>query len=104
MLPISVASELRHQRPVAAKRYDCVTLLFSGIVGFSSYCANHSDSRGAMMIVQMLNQLYTAFDVLTDPKKNPNIYKVKLSSRLYSTLRLWLQVSKGIGPNIDINY
>jgi hypothetical protein len=29
-----------------------------------------------MKIARMLNQLYTAFDVLTDPKKNPNVYKV----------------------------
>lgn len=78
VLPISVANELRHQRPVPAKRYDCVTLLFSGIVGFSAICATRTDSVGVMKIVQMLNQLYTAFDVLTDPKRNPNIYKVKV--------------------------
>lgn len=59
-----------------AKRYDCVTLLFSGIVGFSTYCASNADSSGAMEIVQMLNELYTAFDTLTEPRKNPNIYKV----------------------------
>jgi len=29
-----------------------------------------------MKIVCLLNQLYTDFDVLTDPKKNPNVYKV----------------------------
>ncbi|XP_047370762.1 guanylate cyclase soluble subunit beta-1 isoform X1 [Vespa velutina] len=77
VLPISVANELRHSRPVPAKKYDCVTLLFSGIVGFGAYCAAHTDSGGAMKIVNMLNQLYTAFDVLTDPKKNPNVYKVE---------------------------
>lgn len=77
VLPISVASELRHRRPVPAKRYDSVTLLFSGIVGFSDYCAANTDASSAMKIVQMLNQLYTAFDVLTDPKKNPNVYKVE---------------------------
>ncbi|PSN51153.1 Guanylate cyclase soluble subunit beta-1 [Blattella germanica] len=77
VLPISVANELRHERPVPAKRYDCVTLLFSGIVGFTKYCATNTDSKGAMKIVRMLNQLYTAFDVLTDPKKNPNVYKVE---------------------------
>ncbi|KAK0183493.1 hypothetical protein PV327_001530 [Microctonus hyperodae] len=77
MLPISVANELRHSRPVPAKKYDCVTLLFSGIVGFSAYCAANTDSNGAMKIVNMLNQLYIAFDVLTDPKKNPNVYKVE---------------------------
>ncbi|KYQ60051.1 Guanylate cyclase soluble subunit beta-1 [Trachymyrmex zeteki] len=77
VLPISVANELRHSRPVPAKKYDCVTLLFSGIVGFGAYCAAHTDSNSAMKIVKMLNELYTAFDVLTDPKKNPNVYKVE---------------------------
>ncbi|KAL1130144.1 hypothetical protein AAG570_013082 [Ranatra chinensis] len=77
VLPISVANELRHNRPVAPKRYDCVTLMFSGIVGFSDYCAINTDSRGAMKIVRLLNELYTAFDVLTDPKRNPNVYKVE---------------------------
>ena len=71
-----MASELRHKRPVPARRYESVTLLFSGIVGFSQYCAANSDAKGAMKIIRMLNQLYTAFDVLTDPKKNPNVYKV----------------------------
>jgi guanylate cyclase soluble subunit beta len=56
--------------------YDCVTLLFSGIVGLSDYCATNTDSRGAMKIVRLVNQLCTACDVLTDPKKNPNVYKV----------------------------
>lgn len=82
VLPISVANELRHSRPVPAKKYDCVTLLFSGIVGFGAYCAAHTDSNGAMKIVNMLNELYTAFDVLTDPKKNPNVYKVNVHRNL----------------------
>lgn len=94
VLPISVANELRHSRPVPAKKYDCVTLLFSGIVGFGAYCAAHTDSSGAMKIVNMLNQLYIAFDVLTDPKKNPNVYKVQgLIIRNISLL---------IGPKISI--
>lgn len=77
MLPPSVANELRHQRPVPAKKYECVTLLFSGIVGFNDYCAKNADSKGAMKIVKLLNNLYTTFDVLTDPKKNPDVYKVQ---------------------------
>ncbi len=76
VLPATVANELRHGRPVAARRYEMVTLLFSGIVGFADLTARNSDSGGVMKIVRMLNSLYTAFDVLTDPKKNPNIYKV----------------------------
>ncbi|KAM7362261.1 guanylate cyclase soluble subunit beta-1-like isoform 1-T3 [Cochliomyia hominivorax] len=77
VLPKSVANELRHQRPVAPKRYDSVTLMFSGIVGFGKYCAENTDPEGAMKIVKMLNELYTVFDALTDSKRNPNIYKVE---------------------------
>uniref|UniRef100_A0A1I8M4H5 Guanylate cyclase soluble subunit beta-1 n=2 Tax=Musca domestica TaxID=7370 RepID=A0A1I8M4H5_MUSDO len=77
VLPKSVANELRHQRPVAPKRYDSVTLMFSGIVGFGQYCAENTDPEGAMKIVKMLNELYTVFDALTDSKRNPNIYKVE---------------------------
>ncbi|XP_058064378.1 guanylate cyclase soluble subunit beta-1 [Anopheles bellator] len=77
VLPKTVANELRHQRPVAPKRYDSVTLMFSGIVGFGQYCAANTDAEGAMKIVKMLNQLYTIFDELTDSKSNSNIYKVE---------------------------
>ncbi|XP_034250130.1 guanylate cyclase soluble subunit beta-1 [Thrips palmi] len=76
VLPMSVATELRHGRPVPPRRYPSVTLLFSGIVGFSQLCADPAH-RDPMSIVQMLNQLYTAFDTLTDPRKNPNVYKVE---------------------------
>ncbi|ODN06498.1 Guanylate cyclase soluble subunit beta-1 [Orchesella cincta] len=75
VLPHTVANELRHQRPVPAKRFGCVTLLFSGVVGFTEYCARNSNSP--MKIVQLLNAIYTTFDVLTDPRKNPNVYKVE---------------------------
>ncbi|KAJ8979492.1 hypothetical protein NQ317_000368, partial [Molorchus minor] len=75
VLPVSVANELRHKRPVPARRYDSATLLFSGIVGFSTYCTTNADSRGAMKIVKMLNELYTKFDDLTDSEVYYNIYK-----------------------------
>lgn len=45
-------------------RYDCVTLMFSGIVGFGQYCAANTDAEGAMKIVKMLNELYTVFDAV----------------------------------------
>ncbi|KAH8383716.1 hypothetical protein KR009_010189, partial [Drosophila setifemur] len=77
VLPKSVANELRHQRPVPPKRYDSVTLMFSGIVGFGLYCAANTDPDGAMKIVKMLNELYTVFDALTDSKRNLNVYKVE---------------------------
>ena len=76
VLPKSVANELRHQRPIEPKRYDCVTVLFSGIVGFGQYCSAHTDAKGVMKIVKMLNELYTIFDSLTDSKDYEHIYKV----------------------------
>lgn len=56
--------------------------MFSGIVGFSQYCAENTDPDGAMKIVKMLNELYTLFDALTDSKRNPNIYKVRSNQTL----------------------
>ncbi|XP_064636807.1 guanylate cyclase soluble subunit beta-1-like isoform X2 [Lineus longissimus] len=77
VLPPTVADSLRHHRDVPAQRYDGVTVMFSGITGFSEFCAIHSDSRGAMKIVELLNSVYTKFDELLDPKIHPNIYKVE---------------------------
>ncbi|XP_078602354.1 guanylate cyclase soluble subunit beta-1-like [Branchiostoma floridae x Branchiostoma japonicum] len=77
ILPISVATELRHHRPVPARRFDNVTLLFSGIVGFNCFCKRNASATGAMKIVKLLNDIYTRFDDLTDPKKNPSVYKVE---------------------------
>lgn len=77
VLPPTVANELRNERPVPAKRFQPVTILFSGIVGFSEFCARNSDSSGAIRIVNLLNKIYTTFDVLTEPKRNPYVYKVE---------------------------
>ncbi|KAG8507338.1 Guanylate cyclase soluble subunit beta-1, partial [Galemys pyrenaicus] len=76
VLPPSVANELRHKRPVPAKRYDNVTILFSGIVGFNAFCSKHASGEGAMKIVNLLNDLYTRFDTLTDSRKNPFVETV----------------------------
>lgn len=88
VLPISVANELRHQRPVNPKRYDQVTLMFSGIVGFSQYCAANTSAEGAMKIVKMLNELYTIFDSLTDSKSNSNVYKVNKQTKLMFSVEI----------------
>lgn len=77
VLPPTVANELRNNRPVPAKRFQPVTILFSGIVGFGDFCAKNSDSSGAIRIVNLLNKIYTTFDVLTEPKRNPFVYKVE---------------------------
>ncbi|KAG9511211.1 Guanylate cyclase soluble subunit beta-1, partial [Fragariocoptes setiger] len=77
VLPPSVAEELRQHRPVPAKRFTEVTILFSGIVGFNEFCSRNSDSRGAIRIVNLLNKIYTTFDCLTEPERNPHVYKVE---------------------------
>lgn len=46
-----------------------------------------------MKIVKMLNQLYTAFDTLTDPKKNPNVFKVSRILNVFNSInRVFIDV------------
>uniref|UniRef100_A0A673HJM1 Guanylate cyclase soluble subunit beta-1 n=1 Tax=Sinocyclocheilus rhinocerous TaxID=307959 RepID=A0A673HJM1_9TELE len=86
VLPPSVANELRHKRPVPAKRYDNLTILFSGIVGFNAFCSKHASAEGAIKIVNLLNDIYTRFDILTDSRKNPYVYKVETVGDKYMTV------------------
>ena len=72
VLPPSVAQELRHKRPVQAEKFELVTILFSGIVNFEDIC----QSSEPFEVVQLLNDIYTGFDILTDPQIN-NVYKVR---------------------------
>lgn len=72
ILPPSVAQELRHKRPIEAEKFEIVTVLFSGIVNFESICQNSEPVE----IVQLLNNIYTEFDILTDPQIN-DVYKVE---------------------------
>lgn len=98
VLPPSVANELRHKRPVPAKRYDNLTILFSGIVGFNAFCSKHASAEGAIKIVNLLNDVYTRFDILTDSRNNPYVYKVgstNLTMTVYHTF-VYISLSKGI--------
>lgn len=86
ILPASVANELRHQRPVPAKKFEKVTILFSGIVGFNDFCKKHSDAKSAVAIVRMLNMVYTRFDDILGA--NSDVYKV-IYSRFFHK-RNWI--------------
>lgn len=70
-LPPSVAQELRHKRPAQAEKFEMVTILFSGIVDFENICQNSEPVE----IVQLLNNIYTDFDILTDQIND--VYKVR---------------------------
>ena len=58
VLPISIAESLCEMKSVPAERFDCVTLMFSGIYMFAKLCQELESSE----IVTMLNELYTKFD------------------------------------------
>ena len=73
VLPTTVARALRESRPVSAEKFESVTLLFSGIVDFTSLCENLEP----LDIVSMLNQLYTKFDMLVDYMAT-YVYKVSI--------------------------
>jgi guanylate cyclase soluble subunit beta len=71
ILPPSVANELRLKRPIKAKKFEVVTVLFSGIVNFAQHC---NDITEPMEIVNLLNNIYMTFDNLMDTFED--VYKV----------------------------
>lgn len=69
MLPKSIARDLKNGKRVRPAEYECVTLLFSDIVGFTELCAKSTPFD----VLEFLNSLYESFDDILDKR---DVFKV----------------------------
>jgi guanylate cyclase soluble subunit beta len=86
ILPHSVANSLRAGKPVQARKYNLVTMLFSGLCDFDRICTHNVP----LAVVRLLNDLYTKFDMLLDRSAN-DVYKVGTHWRMINMQRAYYQ-------------
>lgn len=62
MLPKSVADSLKRGEPVQAECYDCVTIYFSDLVGFTELCSTSTP----LEVVEMVSKLIIILSVFSN--------------------------------------